>query len=410
MKRQVKLEWYTGASALLATLLYQRLVADVAGLSSCSAGSVEVARLDGQPVCEDFSQLNGTLTLLSKPGSSTPLRLSKRLYAQNTIPTFANTTLHALNAAPDDLMGNAFLKLAAAEGRDVSYDEILNALPPILSGWGSKPTFGYAGQHTFTGSREASVDLVFDHKGDCGQWTGFPRPVTVINEPIDTGNVFEGLLGGELPILVWVFPIKPPDGKNETMNGNERPDVLAAAQVAQGCRWEMTVAPVADVQHNHEQPAFFRFVRICGKEMSGAPLYYDTNIYTPDYRPPAEAFYRTVFGQRTYWSDTWKTEGVLSLSLPNAGGSDGTMLRDQMLHSLLRDMITRVDTFFPRYGICGGAGGCAYGGAHISNGLLSRLARVDSSIELDDFTAGPHNNGFQEILTASLAGSLELGA
>ena len=37
-----------------------------------------------------------------------------------------------------------------------------------------------------------------------------------------------------------------------------------------------------------------------------------------------------------------------------------------------------------RYGVCGGAGGCAYG--------------------------DPHNNGFQEILTASLAGALELGA
>ena len=358
---------------LLLLLLLLPPPSAVAAPASCPAGAVEMAQLDGLPVCEDFSQLDGSLTLLPK-GSAAPLRLRKRLFAQNTSPTFANATLQALNAAPDDLMGKAFLKLAAAEGRDVSYDEIFNALPPILSGWGAKPNFGYAGQHTFTGSREASVDLVFDHKGDCGQWTGFPRPATVISEALDTSNMYEGLLGGELPILVWVFPVKLPGQDSSTVNSTDTPGLLTAAQVAQGCRWEMTVAPVADVEHNHEQPAFFRFARLCGKELSGTPLYFDTNIYTPDYRLPAGEFYRAVLGQRIYWSDTWKAEGVLSLSLPNAGGTDGPVLRDQMMHSLLRDMITRVDTFFPRYGICGGAGGCAYGGAHISSCLMSRLA------------------------------------
>eukprot|EP00966_Prymnesium_polylepis_P028565 661461-Prymnesium_polylepis.1 len=47
-------------------------------------------------------------------------------------------------------------------------------------------------------------------------------------------------------------------------------------------------------------------------------------------------------------------------------------------------MITRTDVEWPRYGVCGGQGGCAYG--------------------------DPKNNGFQEIFTASLAASLELGA
>jgi hypothetical protein len=30
----------------------------------------------------------------------------------------------------------------------------------------------------------------------------------------------------------------------------------------------------------------------------GTPLYFDTNIYTPDYRPPAEDFYRAIRDQR----------------------------------------------------------------------------------------------------------------
>ena len=173
-------------SRLQLALLLLLTSAGAASCSSCPDGTTRVAQLDGQPVCEDFSQLNGSLTLAGTGRGGGTLRLSKRLYAQATTPTFGNSTLAALNAAPDDLMGKAFLALAAAEGgRDVSYDEILGALPAIISGWGAKANFGYAGQHTFTGSREANVDLVFDHKGDCGQWTGFPRPLTVVNEPLD---------------------------------------------------------------------------------------------------------------------------------------------------------------------------------------------------------------------------------
>ena len=239
------------------------------------------------------------------------------------------------------------------------------------------------------------MDIVFDHKGDSGQWSGFPRPLTVIPEDFDQTNIFHGLVGGELPVLVWVFPVKTPNSTaahHEPNNQQEKnlsashhqTATVDADQVVAGCRWEMTVVPIADVEHNHEQPVMFRFARVCGSTLSGEPLYFDTNIYTPDYLPPSEDFYNALLGQRSYWSNTWDAEGLMRMQLPSVAGTDGVTLRDQAVHSLLRDMITRVDTFFPRYGVCGGAGGCAYG--------------------------DPHNNGFQEILTASLSGALELGA
>ena len=40
-----------------------------------------------------------------------------------------------------------------------------------------------------------------------------------------------------------------------------------------------------------------------------------------------------------YWTDTWRTEGVLSLSLPSAGGTDGGVLRDQVRTRLFCDAI-----------------------------------------------------------------------
>ena len=48
---------------LLLQLLLHNAAAASASAEGCSAGAVEVATLDGQPVCEDFSQLNGSLTL-----------------------------------------------------------------------------------------------------------------------------------------------------------------------------------------------------------------------------------------------------------------------------------------------------------------------------------------------------------
>lgn len=94
----------------------------------------------------------------------------------------------------------------------------------------------------------------------------------------------------------------------------------------------------------------------------------------------ASDFYAVVAQQHLYWAETFESEGAASFALP---GDVGAVLVDQGKHSLIKDMITRLQVQWPRYGVCGGSGGCAYG--------------------------DPKNNGFQEILTASLATSLEMG-
>lgn len=105
-------------------------------------------------VCEDFSQLNGSVVFLevnrlTGATGATVAKLDKRLYSQNTQPTFAGLNMSDANKAADDAIGKALLAAALADGgRSVSYDEVLAALPPIISGWGAKPNFGYAGQHT----------------------------------------------------------------------------------------------------------------------------------------------------------------------------------------------------------------------------------------------------------------------
>ena len=102
--------------------------------------------------------------------------------------------------------------------------------------------------------------------------------------------------------------------------------------------------------------------------------------YDPELTVEPSDFYVLLAQQHLYWEETFRSEGAATFELP---GEAGALLVDQAKHSLIKDMITRLQVQWPRYGVCGGQGGCAYG--------------------------DPKNNGFQEIFTASLATALEVG-
>lgn len=110
--------------------------------------------------------------------------------------------------------------------------------------WGSKQQFGYAGQHSFTGSRNGTVDIVLDHLGDAGEWGGYPRPPNVLADEYDAArkHVYEGLVGGGIPVLHWAYVVNA------------------------SVRWEMTCAPSPNLEGNHEQAAMWRFARIVTHE------------------------------------------------------------------------------------------------------------------------------------------------
>ena len=65
----------------------------------------------------------------------------------------------------------------------------------------------------------------------------------------------------------------------------------------------------------------------------------------------AHAFYSALLEQHRYWQATLVTEGVLTLELPSHSDTDGGLLAAQTIHSMVRDMITRTDSFFPKYGV-----------------------------------------------------------
>ena len=74
----------------------------------------------------------------------------------------------------------------------------------------------------------------------------------------------------------------------------------------------------------------------------------------------AKRFYSAVAAQQDYWEGTMAREGAMIVDLPESEGTDGKMLANQSLHSIARDMISRIGAangtgigFFPQYGVSG---------------------------------------------------------
>ena len=51
---------------------------------------------------------------------------------------------------------------------------------------------------------------------------------------------------------------------------------------------------------------------------------------------------------KEYWDATFASEAMMQVDLPAATMSNGTWLKTQSLHSFVRSMISREDTWHPR--------------------------------------------------------------
>ena len=70
----------------------------------------------------------------------------------------------------------------------------------------------------------------------------------------------------------------------------------------------------------------------------------------------ARDFYVMLLENRRYWDAELAGEGMMELQLPSPTTTNGTWLHTQAVHSIVRSMITRQNTWEPRYGVCPGFG------------------------------------------------------
>lgn len=191
----------------------------------------------------------------------------------------------------------------------------------------------------------------------------------VFQDPIDVSGTLEGMWGGHLPVVSFHYRM-------------------------QAGGWiEWTAVPVADMGGNREQDVYFRVLKLNETGDVVDVRYFDTYVYrstdpiggggggAPAGSPTANAFYQALLDQVRYWATTFHTEGVLQLELPSRPqDTDGRLLQHQAYHSMVRDMISRQDTFWPKYGI------------------------------LPGYYGNPGNNGFQDTFVGSMTMALEMGA
>ena len=170
---------------------------DEAPTSSDCAGALVLAgkTSSGEIVCEDLS-LNGSFVFHTEQGSL--VDFGKRVYSQHPAGTpWASSGDHD---AVDHLLAQdpsgwllTGANLTANSTQDPSYDDVFAQAPPIRASQFSSLRF--------TGSREARMDVIFNHRGGTLPWNGQPSPENVLHESIDYNHTFEGLVGGELPII-----------------------------------------------------------------------------------------------------------------------------------------------------------------------------------------------------------------
>ena len=301
-----------------------------------------------------------------------------------TFPGKKNTTLTGKDAvvaatkAPDtafDIMGATLLNKTLFS--HLTRELVASAAPPI------------AGVGTFVGSRSSSVDTSFGNDGSDASDYGFPTlcylqalnitglehaqcPETQFNMSLAS----EGLIGGHLPVARFVFPL---------LNSTRYIEMIAAG--------------VPDMFGSREQSVWFRFtvLECAGGNMAppcnllGAPMYFDTYWWSnrpngqtgetgPQHPASAAGFYANLLEIRRWWDAELAAEGMMQLeSLPSPASTNGTYLKMQAIGSVIRTMITRKDTWFPRYGV------------NIGYGVNMQ-------------------NGFQDTFTTTAQAALEFGA
>ena len=134
-------------------------------------------------------------------------------------------------------------------------------------------------------------------------------------------------------------------------------------RMASGGWIEMTAVPKADMGGSMEQRCFYRFQKVDGSGDVNKTQYYDTFAYTAGgYQSPAQVpasgeppgsavsklFYAEVLEQQRWWREELASERMTTLDLPADGATDGAMLAKMSAHSVVRDMITRRNTYFPK--------------------------------------------------------------
>ena len=352
----------------LALLLATAAAIDCPGSTSL----VDLFNLNGTrwAACEDLQVPGGALALVSSSGTTEWFHKSYETYG--SAPLGSEDASYYLNltkkAAVEDKTDVLAVRLLATE-EGLTWSRVASVVPPIR----------HAGVRTFVGSRGSVADTSFTDAGEDAAGYGFPPPISFvfnltnlaeggkpIGDPaqyVNSSRMAEGLVGDFLPIVIFYFPLV-----------TDSPYLPNGTAANWGRYWTMIASPEPDMRGSREQRVWFRFVQLecAGAALEppcalvGKPQHWDTywwsnspgggatNTTGPSTPAAAGGFYGSLLANRRWWAAELAAEGMMHLALPSPASTNGTWLATQMVHNLVRGMITWHDTWGPRYGVLPG--------------------------------------------------------
>ncbi len=256
-------------------------------------------------VFEDFTDVCGHLLVVGPAGVIADLPKSCASSFAATTGLYRGHPHADVMQTDGDLLGGEIL----ARPGDPSYAEVAACLPPIAR------MFTY----TFVGTPDSADKVGFEYGGRSPTFDPavFIPAIRGVREKLAVGD---GLVGGWLPVVRFVYP-EAPGTWSELL-------AFAPFRMVNGNRWA--------------QPVWYRVARIEDRRLQWV-RYFDTYIpFPPRTDRPAAPFYGDLLAMKAQWES--RLAGAMRIAVPDPRLADLARL------SLVRAMITHVGDE-PKYGV-----------------------------------------------------------
>ena len=252
-------------------------------------------------VFENLDDQAGSIAFATELGVA--LTMPKTLEPMKVPPDslYHGRTIEEIRDTKNDILGEEIL----ADPADPTFERIAECFPPLK----------YC---TFVGTRHSIEKIEFNYGGKSRLYTDSVKLIKDVQTLIDNKEVSEGLIGGFLPVVRWVFPT----AENEW--------------------WEMAVFADEDPSRTWTQPGWYRFMRIEDGQVKQCNHFFHHIPFPPRQEPTAAEFYAALLKLDTTYRDIL-SEGM-QIELPDE------RIADFCAHSFIREMITRIKDH-PKYGI-----------------------------------------------------------
>ena len=251
-------------------------------------------------VFEQLKDRRGSIIYVGKGG--VVLNLPKSLEPTTAAPgtLYGGRTQEEITKSENDILGHELLAGTA----DPDYAAVAAALPPLRV-------------PSFIGTRESDDKPTFAFGAFSDEiYVDLGKLFAGIRDARARNDVWEGLVGGWLPVNRFVFPSNEHEYWEETMFAEEP-------------------------GHFWTQPIWYRALRVDGTQLKEAHYYYHHLPFPPRGEPSAAEFYKALYHVHEVWARDLNPP--MKIDVPDAS------LKDFCLHALLMEEITRVGDH-PKYG------------------------------------------------------------